>query len=507
MQYVDVAYAPDIDTAWSRNPGTLTEINAFAPLQSGHYGSVGTIGLGFSITGSDHLIAQTFRQVNGSVRLLTFRQQNIDEYDSSGTRTNRGTGYSSSTTMWSSVAWGNQIIATNYYDSPQSSTGAGFSALSGSPPKARMVAANINFVMFADVDDGGSNVYSDMVWWSGIRNPTTWTPAQATQAGNIRLLDVPGPIRALVAFGNRFVAFKDNAILVGDYIGVPYVFRWQVVSARIGCVGQNAVCELDGKLYFAHTSGFYEFDGQNIRPIGLGVNQTFLFESGYLTFSGIADPTYTARGISYTQAVADDIEGVVWFTANNTTSGGAETFVIFGYNARSGKWGRHAVVAAATAATSSPLIKATTSDIQAFWATAGVGNRNVRMWAIWNDGAGTTIRAILYPYITTDSAPSSFTTGFWGESDSAGQNSQIYLRHVSPTTTTLATGDVTGTALGQPRESGGTTITTPTTYNTELAALQHTMNARYRRISASYAVGSRVRLGGIALSEKASGKR
>ena len=90
-------------------------------------------------------------------------------------------------------------------------TGAGFSALGGSSPKAAHIAANVNFVMMADVDDGGSNVYTDMVWWSGIRNPATWTPSQATQAGNIRLLDIPGVRDGIVDFAHKLTATPAEA--------------------------------------------------------------------------------------------------------------------------------------------------------------------------------------------------------------------------------------------------------------------------------------------------------
>jgi hypothetical protein len=499
VQYVDVNYAPDTDSHWSVAPGTLTDINAFAPLQNRHYGSVGTVSLG-SLTGSDILTAQMFRQISGAVRFLTFRPGNIDEYDSSYVRTNRGTSYNASTTMWSAAAWGNQIIATNYLDAPQSSTGAGFTALSGSPPKARMVAANLDFVMFADVDDGGSNVYSDMVWWSGLRNPATWTPAPSTQAGNGRRLESPGPIRALVPFGKSFVVFKDNAIILGSYIGPPYVFGWQMVSSRVGCVGQNAVCELDGKLYFLHTSGFYEFDGQQVRQVGLGVTQTYLRACGYTSEDGIADPSYTGVGIAKTQAVGDDVEGVVWFTAHNLSVSAAEGFVIFGLNVRTGKWGRHSLTTATTAATASPLLRATTVDRQSF-----TPDRSGRIWAIWNNGSGTTFRSIVYPYTTTDSAAASFTTGKWGENDRSGKNVDIFLRHTG--STSLIAADVTSNISPYATEaaSAGTAVTG--VYNPEFASIQHTLDARHKAAVISYAVGERVKLAGLGLGEKRTGTR
>jgi hypothetical protein len=289
-QITPVYFAPDIDTAWSSHPGALSAINALAPLQSGIYGSVGTAAYLSALTGTDHLTAYLFRQVAGTVRLLTFRKQNIDEYDSSASRTNRGTSYSASTTDWSAAAWGNQIIACNYLNNTQSSTGGAFADLGGSSPKARYVAANLNFVMLADVDDSGSNVYSDMVWWCALQNPASWTPSIATEAGNVRLLDAPGPIRQLIAYRDTFVAFKDNAIFVGEYVGPSFVFSWRLVSNRVGCIAPKSVVELDGKLYFLHSSGFWEFDGQTLRNVGLPVFQSFLTANNYMA-GGIGGAT------------------------------------------------------------------------------------------------------------------------------------------------------------------------------------------------------------------------
>lgn len=514
--YVDVNYAPDIDSNWRNAPGTLTHVNAFAPLQSGALGSVGTANYFSSstLTGSNHLMAQTFRQISGSVRFLTFRVADIDEYDSAATRTNRGTGYNASTTMWSATAWGNQIIATNYLDAPQSSTSGAFSALSGSPPKARMVASNIDFVGFADVDDGGSNVYSDMVWFSGLRNPSTWTPSAATQANNIRLLQAPGPIRAWVAYGKNFVAFKDNAIIVGEYIGPPYVFAWQMVSSRIGCVGQNAVCELDGKLYFLHTSGFYEFDGRTIRPVGLPVAQSFLSEAAFVSGGVIGEdaPSISGKGLAKTQCAADDIEGVVWFqTSLTSVTPACEVVILYGLDVRSGKWGRHAPGYSAGSASAvinntntylSPLVRTTTADMQAFKADS-----TGRIWQVWNDTGGTTLRSIKYPYTTTDSTAATITSGVWGDQQDSGKNARIYLRHRKGSSA-LSSGEVTGTVSGFQDEAGNTTNGTATsTFNTEFVAMDHALDARYKTAAITYAAGKKTILAGLALGEGRTGRR
>jgi hypothetical protein len=493
---VPVFFAPDMDNAWSANPGALTMMTGFAPMQNGAYGSIGTANLfgSSTLTDDDHITAYTFRQLDGTVRFLTCRVQNIDEYDSSASRTNRGTGYNAATTGWSMAAWGNQIIACNFLDATQSSTGAGFSALSGAP-KARRVAANQNFVIFADVDDGGSNIYPDMVWWSGIQNPAQWTPSIATQCGNYRLLDAPGPIREIVAYRDTFVAFKDNAVFVGEYIGPPYVWSWRLVSNRVGCIAPNGVAELDGRLYFVHTSGFYEFDGNALRNIGVPVTQSFLRESSLISgvsVGGVSPPggSFTADGVTTTQTAVDDIEGIVWFKGGyvRVLDSDAITF-LYGYNARSQKWGRHNVETGSVTGKTACMVRGSTVDAQAFKAD-GTG----RFLMVWNTTAGTTVRSIRYPAATTDTVPTSVTTGLFGGKPS-GTLTKTSWRLLAGSE---ADSGMTLIVTGYKDEAKLTSMGSATAaVNTEFAEGDYIMNARYRQQGYTWSVGKVTILGGL----------
>jgi hypothetical protein len=517
MPVTPVYFAPDIDTAWEANPGALEVINAFAPLQSGYYGTIGTANYYTSstLTGSNIVAAYMFRKVAGTVRFLVFRSQDIDEYDNAATRTNRATGLTV-TTEWNAAAWGDQIIAVSLANATQSSTGAGFTALSGAP-KARHVASNLSFVMLADVDDGSSVVYKDAVYWCALQNPASWTPSIATQAGYQRLLDTPGPITALVAYRDQFVAFKDNAIFVGDYVGPQqFIFQWRCVSQKIGCVGPKAVCELDGKLYFLHTSGFYEFDGQTIRNVGLPCAKSYLSESNFATTdnntgSEIRPPnfgTYSNPGLATTQAWADEVEGVVWFRgyySDHVVLNNTDTFTMFmyGYNPRSQKWGRHKVdttgaVQNAVTNGSQVFVRASNSEIQSFKA-----NSAARVLMVWNDDAGTKVRAVKYPAATTDSTAASYTTGIFGQYDRSIFTGKIYLRHVRGS-------DIFSISDGQ----NGSIATTITSYkdeaqtaqtgtaamyaNIELQQVQSNLDGRFKKVTVGYSLGLTHILGGVA---------
>jgi hypothetical protein len=526
MPVTPVYFAPDIDTAWQANPGALETVNALAPLQSGYYGTIGTANYygSSTLTGSNIVAAYMFRKVAGTVRFLVFRSQDIDEYDSSASRTNRATSLTV-TTEWNAAAWGDQIIAVNLANATQSSTGAGFTALSGAP-KARHIASNLSFVMLADVDDGGTVVYKDAVYWSALQNPASWTPSIATQAGYQRLLDAPGPITALVAFKDQFVAFKDNSIFVGDYVGPQqFIFQWRCISQKLGCVGGKAVAELDGKLYFLHSSGFYEFDGQTIRNVGLPCAKSYLSESNFATTDNnsggeIRPPnfgTYSNPGIATTQAWADEVEGVVWFRgyySDHVVLNNTDTFSMFmyGYNARSQKWGRHKVDTAGAVQNavlngSQVFVRGSNSDIQAFKAFS-----TARVLMIWNDDAGTKVRAVKYPYITTDTTPATYTTGIFGAYDRSIFTGSIHLRHIKGSDIFAVSdgqnGSISCTMTAYKDEAQTTTLGTATMYaNTELQQVQSNLDGRYKKATIGYSLGLTQILGGIAPEFKATGTR
>jgi hypothetical protein len=520
MSAVSVYFGPDLDPSWEVNPGVCTSMNMLAPLQGGPYGSVGGFTSIFTpssaLTGTDAIHAQTFRQVDGTVRFLVFRKENIDEYTSAGVRTNQGTGYSASTTLWNAAQWGNQIIAVNKLDAPQSSTGGAFSALSGSPPKASRIAANLNFVMMADVDDGGSNVYSDMVWWSALQNPNDWTPSLATQAGRIRLLDAAGPIRALVAYRDMFVAFKENAIFVGRYQG-PFIFEWTMVSSRIGCVGSKAVVELDGKLYFAHWSGFYEFDGQAIRNVGLPTFKAWMKEGNYVSSYWIDDigtsaATYTATTIQFTKLVADDVDGVVWFCSTLTrTLDGVHFMKMYGYNARTGRWGRAFFTPNAATSGGSPMIPITTNyaDMQAFNAQP-----DYRVWLVYQQtttSPGGIAIGLAYPYApgSASVAQPSLKTGMYKLSKGSSSTTRIKLRHLYGSTVPISSSLVGGVVGGYSSEDRYLITSGPQTFtaNAEFCSLDGTCDSPYQQATITYANNPLVILGGLDINSVETGKR
>lgn len=486
-------YQPDLDTNWEVNPGAVTSMSGFAPMQDSSWATVDVDGnAGFAITGGDCLHAEMFEQISGAVRLLVFRAQNIDEYDSSGTRTNRGTGYNASTADWSAVSWGNQIIACNYLDATQSSTGAGFSALGGSSPKARYAAANVNFVVLADVDDGGSNVYGDMVWWSAIRNPSSWAPSLATQAGNIRLLDSPGPIRQIVAYGDKFIAFKENAIFVGQYVGPPYVFSWKLVNNTIGCSYPKSVTECDGRLFWVHRNGVYSFDGQQIENIGRGV------------FSSLNNDTVDTA-IWNVRARGDETQGIVWFCTNNSvvSTFTQHTMYAHAYNVRTRQWTRVGSVCSSSASANNSrpcIVFGARGEYYSFKSSFALVSG-----FLWIDNAASPSLDLLKAPGTTESAYT-VTTGYIGQNDAAQTLVRIYPRLDGGGSTPFG-GTPTATVNAYSTDYGASytgTYTFP--FNSTNRTFDGTCSARFIEVILNVPSGESFSLVGLGVDVQSAGK-
>lgn len=480
-------YQPDLDRNWAVNPGLCTSMTGLVPLQSGNLSTLLDVGSqSFNTTGEDVIHAQMFTQTTGAVRLLAFRTTNIDEYDSAGTRTNRATGLTTAT-RWEAAAWGNQIIAVSKANATQSSTGAGFTALGGSSPKAACIASNVNFVMMADVDDGGSNVYTDMVWWSAIRNPSSWAASLATQAGNIRLLDTPGPILQLWAYGDKFLAFKANSIYIGQYVGPPYVFSWRVVSNSIGCSYGKCVTECDGKVFFVHKSGFYMFDGQGLTNIGQGLTSKIV---SYFPYGNPA-------------AVADERQGIVYFFGSQVTTGGGTFYDLSGFcfNVRTGLWSALGLVFTQTSGTASPqaLVRATHTERDAFNAL-GLGSG----FSYFSNGTTPKYVATTYPG-TLPTGTASFTTGYIGYNDIAQTEVKAYLRFLQGDGTSISSASVTGTN-DELISSGGSDGTHTLTWNTEMQTLDGRAQYRYKTITVNFSAAN-LQIAGLGVDYAGSAKR
>jgi hypothetical protein len=335
------------------------------------------------------------------------------------------------------------------------------------------------------------------VWWSALQNPEDWTPSIATQCGYVRLLDTPGPITQLVAFKDAFFAFKENSIYIGTYIGPPYIFQWRLVSSKIGCVAatNHGVVEADDRLYFPHTTGFYEFDGASLRNVGVPVWKSIINSLGY---SAPPASTLNPGSLSNFRLAVDDIEGVVWVMGcmqDKATS----TYIqnVWGYNVRAGKWcmfGGEPLYSLAPYAVNPPIfIEASHSDMHTFMGSDM--NPTGRVWRISNHATYPEVSELSYPAAWTNT--STVTTAITGSQERSVTSTGLCYRTVFGSSADPFYGGVVSGYADETTLNGASTSTGA--LNSELARFDCTLSSRYRRGSLTGQVGKVCLLAGVGI--------
>jgi hypothetical protein len=188
------------------------------------------------------------------------------------TRSSGGAYTTASTEVWRFASFGNRVIAVNYTDETQTylaGTDSVFSALSGSPPKARYITISGDFVVLGYINDG--TVYPFRVRWSAQGDPTaSWASSATTQADFDDLDSNNGPITGVAGYADYFYVFQERAITRYDYVGSPLVYSAREVAKGIGCFVPGSICQVGERVFFISRDGFKELSPNGIRHIGAG---------------------------------------------------------------------------------------------------------------------------------------------------------------------------------------------------------------------------------------------
>jgi hypothetical protein len=177
--------------------------------------------------------------------------------------------------------------------------------------------------------DDGTNT-PDGWFCSGIADYTTWN-SLAAESVNGRLLEPTGPFVAAVPFRDGILAWKDNAMYRGDYVGSPVVWQWTRVASDIGCCGKNMACVVNDIVYFADKRGFWMYDGSYPKPM-----------AGYLhsAWSGIVTNTAVSGGAIQDTAQMrwDPVHHNLWVSYLQDSALGADPIAWIFWNSISGIW-------------------------------------------------------------------------------------------------------------------------------------------------------------------------
>lgn len=220
--------------------------------------------------------------------------------------------------FWDFAQFNDFVFATSLANDPYYLTDIDsdlvWSALPGSPPKARYCERFADFLMLGYINGAPTRIQ-----WSSFNSPaTSWAASRLTQAGFADLDPRFGDITALV--GGRYpMVFQNRGISLVQYVGPPTVWRVSIVSEDRGCIAPFSVATIGAQTYFLSQDGFYMTNGSEFVPIGSQrVNKWFFSE---------ADNTKLSR----TQAAVDWANRAIIWSFWSEGSAGYDRFLIYSW--------------------------------------------------------------------------------------------------------------------------------------------------------------------------------
>ncbi|OPZ11422.1 MAG: hypothetical protein BWZ07_02031 [Alphaproteobacteria bacterium ADurb.BinA280] len=441
-------------------PEVLTEVEA-VPTVRGYAGSPTVINGGYAALAAACNGAALIFKLDGSMRIFAGTQSKLYE-GSGGTWTDRSRAgsYTTGDIRWCFAQFGDTTLAINKATVLQSSTSGAFADVANAPKAACMETVG-GFVVLGNTDDtglaitGGPNADQGNRWWcSQLFNATgTWAPSAATQATSGLLVSSPGKIIAMKRLGDQVIAYKNRAIHVGQYVGPPDVFDWQLVPGEIGTWSNEAVVSTGTAHLFIGYENVYRFDGSRPVAIGDGIREWFFARLN-------KQYAYLIAGIH------DRNTSTVWWWYPSGSSTTLDSVLVYNYAAD--RWG-HATDATLGAAVTVYPVQTIQAQItyDNLYTSLGISNPQYdQMPNISYDSpfwqASAPVMAVIRDdkvlYTLTGSASdSSITTGYWGDQERYSFCDRVRAKYrTKPTDSTLTPYAVT--ELGADVATGSATL-------------------------------------------------
>lgn len=424
-------FAPDLEAP---TPGVLVDCDQFIPYRTGMEAAPsGDTPSDVPALAAACIGAAVVTLLDGTRRVIAGTTTNLYELTGGAwvdeSRTVGGAYTGGVDTRWALCQFGNTTIASNRSDAMQYSTGAtiNFADIS-TAPKAEVVFTVGAFVMALNVNDGTEK--PDGWHCCAAYDATDWTASVTTQATKGRLVATPGELTAGLSLGEYAVAYKTQSMYLGQYVGSPAVWDWLLVpGGGAGCVGKDAVCDIDGAHFFVGQDNFWIFDGT--RPVQVGDNQLRQW------FFDNSDP----ESLYKTKCVYDRQQNRVWIFYPSAGSTTCDSALV--YHLVSKQWGRanRSIEAAVNYVNSGVTFDTLSSEAATYDALPAV-SYDSQYWLL--GGRALAVFNTSHQLQTLTGAPldCSFTTGDAGDDEAVTLLKQVRLRFgagYAPTTASCTT--------------------------------------------------------------------
>jgi hypothetical protein len=100
-----------------------------------------------------------------------------------------------------------------------------------------------------------------IVRWSDQENIYDWVPSAANQSGEIRLSNGSTIVTGFHARQENLV-YTDSSMFVMQYLGPPYVWKFNLLADNISIMGPNAIANANNVTYWMGVDKFYTYTGR-----------------------------------------------------------------------------------------------------------------------------------------------------------------------------------------------------------------------------------------------------
>lgn len=468
-------FAPDSDPT---EPGILTDCDLLIPSLRGMQALPQDVDAGISAAPSAIASIQSFRLMDGTTRVIAGSEGSASAavsklYELSSINWSDQSGGSGSYTATSQARWvfcnyNDTIYAAQKGTGIQKSPSADFTVITGAP-QALVIENVLDFVMAFNTTEA---TYGDSPnrWWCCAKgNPDSWTADIATQANTGLLTDTSGAILAAKRIGSSMAAFKNTSMYLGQYVGTPQVWRWDLIPGEgLGTWSPYSVVDVEGiGLLFIGYDNIYSFDGSRAQPIGTNRVAQFLFDNMDI------DNANLIVGFHHRQAWR-----VYWWFPSINGNATLDKFLC--YNYRSDRWGYGAKTVKFAFEYLEPGI--TYNDVGTYYST--YDSIPTSAYDALFASAGTFKPAVLdssnlIQKLEGDGNNSTLTTGVMGKDGVVTMLSRVRPRFsTAPSTGTQA--HIYRDTLGS---AGATSIASTTL---QRGAFDHVWSARWHQLAHSY---------------------